>query len=336
MNVSDADLYRCPETGAPLSLEVFSRTGDKITSGILRSPNGSEYTIERGIPDFVYPPVLDEADAFAQRTYDRVADVYDEYLPLTFRTFSAEETIVRRHMVERLRINPGQRILEVGAGTGRTSRFIAERLQGNGHIYVHDISRGILEKAVENLASERVERSFVMSNAVYLPFPKDTFDSVFHFGGLNMFSDIARSLREMVRVVKPGGRIVVGDESVPPWLRNTEFGKILMNSSSHYACPLPLDDMPVEARDVVIEYIMGGVFYLISFTVGEGEPVADFDFEIPGDRGGTHRTRMYGQLEGVTSEAKELAHRARERRGISLSRWLDEVVRDAAKRDLGE
>ncbi|MDH2910004.1 MAG: class I SAM-dependent methyltransferase [Candidatus Eremiobacteraeota bacterium] len=336
MNVSDVDIFRCPATGEPLTLEAHTRNGDEVTAGILRSPSGSEYPIAFGIPDFVYPPVLDEADAFAQRTYDRVADVYDEYLPLTFRTFSCDEGEIRRHMVDRLRIEPGQRILEVGAGTGRTSRFIADRLQGSGHIFVHDISRGILEKAVENLASERVERTFVMSNAVYLPFPQDAFDSVFHFGGLNMFSDIAQSLKEMVRVVKPGGRIVVGDESVPPWLRKTEFGKILMNSSSHYACPLPIDDMPVEARDVVIEYIMGGVFYLISFTVGEGEPVADFDFEIPGERGGTHRTRMYGQLEGVTREAKQLAYRARERRGVSLSRWLDEVVRDAARRDLGE
>ncbi len=336
MRISDAQVYRCPATGEALALEVTSQEGDEVIVGALRSPSGASYAIEGGIPDLVFPAVLQAPDAFAQRIYDQVADVYDEYLPLTFMTFSSDEVEVRNHMVDKLRLVPGQRVLEVGAGTGRTSKFIADRLRGEGHMYVHDISRRILEKAVENLKDDAVERSYVLSNAVYLPFPDAYFDAVFHFGGLNMFSDIKRSLGEMARVVKPGGRIVVGDESVPPWLRTTEFGKILMNSSEHYASDLPLDKMPIEARDVVIEYIMGGVFYLVSFTVGVGEPTANFDFEIPGARGGTHRTRLYGQLEGISADGKRLAHLARTKRGVSMARWLDEAVRAAAARDLGE
>jgi SAM-dependent methyltransferase len=174
-----------------------------------------------------------------------------------------------------------------------------------------------------------------VGNGLYLPFADGSLDAVFHFGGINMFSDVRGGLAEMTRIVRPGGRVVVGDESVPPWLRDTEFGQILMNSSAHYRSPLPLEAIPIEARDVVIEYILGGVFFLISFTVGVGTPAADFDFEIPGARGGTHRTRYLGQLEGVTTEAKALAQRAREKRGISMHHWLDEVVRAAARRDLG-
>lgn len=336
MNASDAAVYRDPATGEALDLDVELREGDEITAAVFHSPSGDKYEVTDGIPDFTYPAQLPEPDAFARRIYDHVADVYDEYLPLTFMTFSSDENEIRNKMVDRLKLEPGQRVLEVGAGTGRTSKYIAQRLDGRGHIFVHDISRGILRKAVANLRDEQVDRSYVLSNAVYLPFPDGHFDAVFHFGGLNMFSDVKRALAEMTRVVRPGGRVVVGDESVPPWLRETEFGKILMNSSDHYRSHLPLDEMPVEARDVVIEYILGGVFYLLSFTVGEGEPTADFDFEIPGARGGTHRTRMYGQLEGISSEAKAMALRAREKRGISMHRWLDEVVREAAHRDLGE
>jgi ubiquinone/menaquinone biosynthesis C-methylase UbiE len=333
---ADAQVYRSPDTGEALTLEILERNGGEIVRGAFRDSRGATYAIENGIPDLAFPQVLPEPDAFARRTYDRVAGVYDEYLPLTFMTFDCDETVIRNHMVNRLSLVPGARVLEVGAGTGRTSRFIAERIGSTGHIYVHDISRGILEKAVSNLANEAPERSYVLSNAVYLPFPNHFFDAVFHFGGLNMFSDVKRSLAEMVRVTRPGGRIVVGDESVPPWLRETEFAKILINSSSHYANELPLAEMPVEARDVVIEYILGGVFYLISFTVGVGIPTANLDFEIPGERGGTHRTRFYGQLEGVTPEAKALALRARAKRGISMHTWLDEAVRAAAQTDLGE
>ncbi|HET9097638.1 MAG TPA: methyltransferase domain-containing protein [Candidatus Baltobacteraceae bacterium] len=336
MHIADAQVYRCPETGEPLALTIKEQRADEVIAGEFRAPNGAVYAIEDAIPDLTFPPVLREEDAFARRTYDTVADVYDAYLPLTFKTFSCEESVERNRMVDRLRLQPGQRVLEVGAGTGRTSAYIAERLQGNGHIYVHDISRGILGKAVERLASEPVKTSFLLSNGVYLPFPAGYFDAVFHFGGLNMFSDVRRGLSEMSRVVRPGGRVVVGDESIPPWLRDTELARILINSSSHFACPLPIADIPIQARDVVIEYIMGEVFYLISFTVGVGEPTANLDLEIPGARGGTHLTRMYGQLEGVTATTKELALKAREKKGVSMHKWLDEVVRQAAQRDLEE
>ena len=47
------------------------------------------------------------------------------------------------------------------------------------------------------------------------------------------------------------------------------------------------------------------------FDIGEGAPSADFDFIIPGARGGTHRTRYYGNLEGLSEEAITLAKEAR-------------------------
>jgi len=92
--------------------------------------------------------------------------------------------------------------------------------------------------------------------------------------------------------------------------------------------------MPIEARDVCLRWVIGGVFYLIDFKVGAGAPDADFDFEIPGPKGGSYRTRYLGQLEGVKAETKRLAEQAREKRGVSMHQWLDEVVRQAALRDI--
>ena len=121
---------------------------------------------------------------------------------------------------------------------------------------------------------------------------------------------------------------------MPPWLRDTDFAGILVTTNKQFLADVPLADIPVEARDVCLRWVIGGVFYLIEFRVGESEPEGDFDFEIPGVRGGTLRTRYEGQLEGVTPEAKQLAHLAREKRGVSMHKWLDEVVREAACRDL--
>ena len=112
--------------------------------------------------------------------------------------------------------------------------------------------------------------------------------------GLGVFGDIAASLREIVRVSKVGAQVVVGDESMPPWLLGTEYASMLLNNNPLFEARVPLEQLPVEARDVAVRWVIGGVYYLIAFTVGEGEPRADFDLEIPGRRGGTLRTRYDG------------------------------------------
>jgi SAM-dependent methyltransferase len=142
----------------------------------------------------------------------------------------------------------------------------------------------------------KVRTSFCLSNACYLPYPDKYFDAVYSFGGLGEFSDIARSLAEMARVSKVGAKVVVGDESIPPWLRKTEFAGILSTTNPQFLAELPLPHIPVEAREVGLRWVIGGVFYLIDFRVGEGEPKADFDFEIPGPRGGTYRSRYQARL----------------------------------------
>ncbi len=77
-----------------------------------------------------------------------------------------------------------------------------------------------------------------------------------------------------------------------------------------------------------------GAFYLLEFTVAEKEPVADYFVPIPGKRGGNHWIRYYGQLEGVTDEAKKLAQQAREMSGMSMHEWLDSVVKRVAREQL--
>lgn len=337
MKKTKDSLYVCPATLNDMVFEGEPDESGKPKNGFYIS-DSHRFQVKDYLPDFRYPenPLFSDMQSLAW--YKDNAAVYDEYLPLTFETFGVDEDVCRNHLVDLLQIKPDQTILEFGCGTGRDSERIASRLNGQGQLYLQDISPEILEIAIEKFSkknfSPRIE--FSLANGSYLPFASKSFDSVFHFGGLNTFSDIKRAFAEMVRVTKPGGRIVVGDENMPAWLRETEFGKILMNSNPHYRYDLPLQYLPVEARNVKLEWIIGGVFYVISFDVGEGEPYANFDFEIPGPRGGTHRTRYYGNIEGVSPNTKQLAQRAREKSGLSMHQWLEQVITKAATDELGK
>lgn len=321
--------FVCPKTKEQLTIEDMEKTN------VLTIKSGErKYHINNDIPNLVYPEILPASDSEAKSWYDENAAVYDEYLPLTFSTFDVDEQEVRQKMISELHLKQNMKVLETGAGTGRDSLLIGEQLSQGGELHLTDISQAILEQAVPKFKDSTFTPYFSLVNASYLPYPDNYFDCYYHFGGFNTFSDKKRAFAEIARVVKPGGRVVVGDESMPPWYRNTEFGKILMNSNSHYKYELPLSDMHFTSRDVKIEWIIGGVFYYISYTVADGTPEADFDFEIPGIRGGTHRTRLMGHLEGVSTEAVQLAKEAREKSGKSMHAWLDETIKKAARNEL--
>ena len=326
--------YRAPGSHEPLVAKNTVLEGDEIVSGDLIAPDGTGFPIVDGLPDFLWPRDLGNRERETINFYDGRADVYDRYLPLTFGTFGEKESDVREAMADRLELKPGMTVLEIGAGTGRDSEVLARRLGGEGRLFCQDIVRSMLSRNRTRLDAAGMRAEFSLAGATHLPFPDRCFDAVFQFGGVGEFPDVAAFFREVVRVTRVGGRVVVGDESMPPWLRNTTFARVLTLTNAQFNAPLPLEHVPVEARQVNLRWIIGGTFYLLDFTVGEGEPPADFDFQIPGVRGGTHRTRYFGQLEGVTPEAKMLAMRAREKLGVSLHDWLDDVVRREATRVL--
>src|SRR5207247_2392921 len=144
--------------------------------------------------------------------------------------------------------------------------------------------------------------------------------------GMNTYSNNKEAIAELVRVTKKDGKIVFGGLSLAPWLRNTFFGKVLVNHNVHYANEITFNDLPIEARNLNLQWILAGAGFVIDFSVGEGLPAANFEYEIPGPRGGTHLTRYLGHLEGVTPETKELAQKAREKLGVSMHKWLDELI----------
>jgi ubiquinone/menaquinone biosynthesis C-methylase UbiE len=336
------EVYVCPVSHSRLSLSGSGPTeSEEITEGELLSEASHHYSVKQGVPVFLPTAMLSEAERETQADYDASAEQkYDAAVDWLFRSFYEKEDEVRERMIDLLRLIPGSRVLEIGSGTGRDSFRIAGKLGEQGKFFVQDLSEQMVFKTRERLEAESAKLGFsssidyFVSTARFLPFPDGFFDAVFHFGGFNNFSEPKTTLAEMTRIVKQDGRVVFGDEALPPWLEGTEFGEMIVTNNPLFKHKAPLEYLPQNARDVTLRWVLGGCFYLIDFKVGDGPPPADMDLPHKGWRGGTMRTRYYGRLEGVTPEARQMAIEAAKARGISVHEWLDALVRSKAKSDL--
>lgn len=338
MNRSELEFYRCPLQLAPLALETADPGAASFDTAELVSPDGRRHPVRHGIPDLVYPQTLCDQEARTQESYDLVAErIYDAAVDWQFAAVMESEDEVREMMVDLLQLTPGQRVLEIGCGTGRDSFRLARRLGPDGALFMQDLSPKMVYHCRAKMGELTKEHGFTcdlhyfISNASYLPFPDGFFDAVFHFGGFNEFGEQERAAREFARVTRQGGRVLFGDESVAPWLRGTEFEGIVTTNNPLFRHPLPIQMVPECAREVQVRWVMGNCFYVIAFTKGDGPPPLNLDLPHAGRRGGTLRTRYFGQIEGVTPEAKKLAIEAAAASGLSVHEWLDRLVRAGAQ-----
>jgi SAM-dependent methyltransferase len=125
------------------------------------------------------------------------------------------EILQHLHALER----PSARGLEVGIGSGENLAFLPE----DWTVYGVDIARSQLELCRDR-HPEMTDR-LAWAEGEDLPFDDATFDATWSVGGFNYFSNHERALREMRRVTKPGGPVVVADES--PWLHRAGLGHLI-------------------------------------------------------------------------------------------------------------
>jgi ubiquinone/menaquinone biosynthesis C-methylase UbiE len=106
-------------------------------------------------------------------------------------------------------------VLDVASGTGEPALTIATMLRG-GKVVATDLAEGMLEVAKENAARRGITNFEVVAcDVCELPFPDNSFDAVSCRLGFMFFPDMLLAAREMVRVLKPGGRIAVTVWSEP-------------------------------------------------------------------------------------------------------------------------
>jgi ubiquinone/menaquinone biosynthesis C-methylase UbiE len=106
----------------------------------------------------------------------------------------------------------GERVLEVGPGTGYYALPVARWLEPNGRLDVIDIQQEMLDHTMRRAASEGIANiAGQRADAREMPYEDETFDAAYLVTVLGEVPDQDAALRELRRVVKPNGRIVVGE-----------------------------------------------------------------------------------------------------------------------------
>ena len=228
-------------------------------STLRNTATGRVYPIRDGIPLFV--STLTGPNLKNQALYDRIAPGYD--LAESLYRIAFRKPDFRREIVSELEIAPGMRVLEVGVGTGASLRYLPREIDFFGL----DLSWGMLHKCRKNVRRARRKAHLFHGEAAHLPFRAEVFDCVYHVGGINLFSDPARAIREMIWVAKPGTKIVIADETEKAARKNDQKNPSTGANSAlrteDVRCPIHL--IPEEMQDIRAREIAGGKLYLLSF-----------------------------------------------------------------------
>jgi demethylmenaquinone methyltransferase/2-methoxy-6-polyprenyl-1,4-benzoquinol methylase len=212
--------------------------------------------------------------------FDRIAGVYD--VMNTVMTAGLHHRW-RSRAADLARVGPGTRALDVATGTGDLAIELASR---GGDVVGSDFSEGMLARA----RTKAPGLTWEQADAMALPYPDDEFDAATVGFGARNFGDLPQGLREMARVVRPGGRVVILEfttpqkpplstlntvwcESVVPLMgRFDEAYTYLPNSVKRFPGPSPLAGQLAAAgcRDVGWILTAGGIIALHHGTV-DGE-----------------------------------------------------------------
>jgi len=170
---------------------------------------------DRDTTHFGYREVdKDEKAGLVAGVFDSVASRYDLMNDLMS---GGIHRLWKRFTIELSGVRPGHSVLDIAGGTGDLAAKFSRIVGETGRVVLADINYSMLavgrDKLLDHGLAENLE--FVQADAQCLPFPDDSFDCITIAFGLRNVTDKDLALRAMLRVLKPGGRLLVLEFSKP-------------------------------------------------------------------------------------------------------------------------
>lgn len=223
---------------------------------------GACFPIRNGIPVLYDAARLGGYNLHYNQVYRQAARWYDPALKVLALLSGGGEANFRQEFLQLLEIEDGSRVLETSVGTGTNLCLLPARAR----CYGLDLSWEMLDRCQRNLQRRNIKAELIYGNAECLPFRDAAFNVVFHVGGINAFSDRAKAIEEMIRVARPGTRIVIADETAKmleklAWM--PAMRRMIEEWGDRFEAPVKL--IPPGMREVHVDTAVKGLIYVLSF-----------------------------------------------------------------------
>ncbi len=247
----------------PLTKDALEPVAADGRQFLVNRRTGKRYPVIDGIPVFVETGELAGRNLQFRHLYDRVAIFYDVQSHIY--AFLSRQNLrkLRSGFLAELECRSGDRVLEVSVGTGLNLPLLPKGIE----FYGLDLSWGMLEKCRRNLRRWGLQVELFCGEGENLPFRDGSFDVVFQLGGLNFFNDKEKAIREMIRVAKPGTRLLISDENEKQirelYLKIPVLGRRLW--SHREGVGPPMEFIPPEMLETAVKDHGDGRFYTLTF-----------------------------------------------------------------------
>lgn len=265
MKRTTLDILLCPSCQGKLELETLTSNGN-IENGILTC-NACHvvYPIQRGIPHLIKEEDLTGLNKPFARMYDWFSWIYPAFSKIGLFFLGTPESRPRHEVLDRLEPKGGK-VLEVSIGPGVNLPFLLSS-PTVGEVYGLDISVGQLNRCNALIRRKGWSVELFLGNGEQLPFTDNTFDSVFHIGGINFFSNKQKAIDEMIRVAKPGTKIIICDENEAgaEWYEKFLPGFKSAFHGQREVVSAPIDLVPGTMLDLKLGNIWNSFMYCLEF-----------------------------------------------------------------------
>lgn len=269
LNAASLEVLACPACHGDLEL-----TSDLFSGSLSCLSCQKVYPIIDGIPRFAPYEELTGLNQRFARLYDWFSYVYRPFSKIALFLIGGSEHKMRREITDRLEPHGGH-VLEVSIGPGVNLPYLVGQ-PGVGGVCGLDISVGQLKQCRAYTKEKSWDVDLFQGDAEALPFKDNSFEGVLHLGGINFFNDKKKAIEEMIRVARPGSKIVIGDETergadgyelVLPGFIQSFKGK-------REAVIAPIDLIPAEMEEIRLDTnVWRGWFYCIEFRKPLIKPV---------------------------------------------------------------